>query len=55
MTFYNAIKELKARGWTFVKKYRTYEVWIKGNSIITLPDLPNLPKGIVNKIKHSEV
>jgi hypothetical protein len=55
MTFYTAIRTLKAKNWTFVKKYRTYEVWIKGDSILTLPDLPYLPKAVENKIKYSGV
>lgn len=40
MTFYDLIRNLKWAGYTFVKKYRVYEIWEKDGKQYSIPDKP---------------
>lgn len=54
MTFYQAVKELKAKGFTMIRKYSSCEIWEKGDKLISIPDLPNIPQYTASKIKTAE-
>jgi len=53
MTFYQAVRTLKAKGYIMIKQYSTCEIWEKGTITLSIPNLPNLPKGLSDKIKKS--
>jgi hypothetical protein len=52
MSFYLAIRKLQACGYKLIRKYPSCEIWNKGDTTVSIPDLPRLPRGITQKIKE---
>jgi hypothetical protein len=52
MTLYTAVRTLTNKGFTFVKRYPTYEVWEKNNTTILIPCLEKMPKYVERIIKY---
>ena len=50
MTLYNLLKIIKSRGFQFVKHYEKYEIWVKDNNYVTIPNLNFVPRSITRDV-----
>jgi len=52
MTLYTAVRTLTNKGFKFIKRYPSYEVWEKGSTTILVPCLDKVPRYIERIIKY---